>query len=438
MLIKFSALQLLGKLIPGLIGFAAAALLTRLMPPSEFGVYGLVVALVQMIVLAGFSWLGLSVMRIASGGNEEPGLWASSMAVFLTIAIVVACAAAVFSLSPFASGYRAIIAAALLGSLVFAYLDLRSSFYAAACDFAPPMRFSIARAVFGSGAAVAVAYWGGGGLAAALASFTAALLVIFATARRRSMEGLSVDLGVMKSLYSFGLPLIVGLALVAVSTLTDRLILEYHGGKPAVGLYTAAAVLVQSTLLLAGNAIGTAGFPLAVRAYEEGGPLRADHQLRRNAVVLLAFLLPGGAALCVLAPNLARVLVGPHYREALVALTPLLAGAAVLTSIRANWLDHGFHLTRSTGKLAGIAGVMAVVNVAALLILVPAYSHIGAGAAALMTAAAGLVYGAYVAGHVYRMPFPWRELGKIVVAVAVMAAIRWPCCCRNCRNRPRV
>jgi O-antigen/teichoic acid export membrane protein len=422
MLIKFSAFQLIGKFVPGLIGLASAAVLTRILPPDEFGIYGLVVAIAQMTVLAAFSWLGVTVMRLASGHPDDPLFRTSALAVFASVAAVIAAVAGGFALSPVAGSYAGVIAAALFATLVLAYFDLRGAFYAAACNFAPPMRFNIARAFAAAGAAIAAAQWWGGGLAASVAASTAAFLVLLATGRIEHLRRLKLSHESIRKIVAFGGPLVAGFALVAVATLSDRLVLDFFGGKSAVGLYAAGAVLVSSTLQLGGNAVGSAGFPLVVRAYDHGGPGSADAQLRLNAVALLGFLLPGGAGLSILAPNIAEVLVGPWYREALVELMPLLAGAAVIFAIRANWVDHCFHLAGATRKLAEMAGVMALVSLAALIGLVPRYGHLGAGAASLVTAAAGLGYAVHLSRRVYTLPFPWKDAGKVALAVAFMAA----------------
>lgn len=426
MLIKFSAFQLIGKFVPGLIGLAAAAVLTRILPPDEFGIYGLVAAIAQMTVLAAFSWLGVTVMRLASGHPDDPRFRASALAVFASVAAAIAASAGGFALSPFAGGYAGVVAAALFATLVLAYFDLRGAFYAAACNFAPPMRFNITRALAGAGAAIAAAQWWGEGLAASVAASAAAFLVLLATGRIEHLRRLEIDHESVRKVVAFGGPLVAGFALVAVATLSDRLVLDFFGGKSAVGLYAAGVVLVSSTLQLGGNAVGSAGFPLVVRAYDDGGQGGADEQLRLNAVLLLGFLLPGGAGLSILAPNIAEVLVGPWYREALVELMPFLAGAAVIFSIRANWVDHCFHLAGATRKLAEMAGVMAFVSLAALFGLVPRYGHLGAGAASLVTAAAGLGYAVHLSRRVYKLPFPWRDAVKIALAVAFMAvALSW-------------
>jgi O-antigen/teichoic acid export membrane protein len=425
MLLKYGLLQLAGRFVPGVIGFVVVALLTRILPPHEFGIFGVVTALIQLIALAGFAWLGLAVMRFATGRADTGRFMASVFAVFWTAVAVIVVAGALSALMPFATGHVGIIATAVFGGIVFALFDLRGAFYASACDFVSPMVLNIARALVGAVVAVAVAYYGGGGLAVSLASSIAALCIIVFFCR--SLVKLSpVDANDIRRIYAFGLPVAGGLTLFAVSSWSDRLVLSAYSGAAVVGLYAAATAIVQNTLQLAANAIGSTALPLAVLAHENGGPESGDRQLGQNLVALLGLLLPAGVGLCLLAPNVAAVLVGKDYRPAVVELTPFLVGAAVLSGIRANCVDHCFQLAGTTWHLVAIALLMATVNLGALAVLVPLYAHIGAGIAALITAAAGLIYGVVAARRVYRTHVPFLEIGKVVGATVVMSAILIP------------
>jgi O-antigen/teichoic acid export membrane protein len=68
-----------------------------------------------------------------------------------------------------------------------------------------------------------------------------------------------------------------------------------------------------------------------------------------------------------------------------------------------------------------IAFGMVIVNLATLILLVPRFGYLGAGAATLATAASGLTHAVIVSRRIYAMPFPSKELGKIILAVLAMA-----------------
>lgn len=424
MLAKFGLIQLLGKFIPGLIGFLVAAVLTRLLAPEEYGTYSLATALAQLVAFAGFGWMGLSVTRLTTGRPADPSFLSAVLVIFATLTGTMVAGAAVLSLVPDAASHGGIILATVLGATVLAYFDLKSSFYSASFDFTAFLVLNLIRAVTSAAVSLAVAYCGGSGLMTFLASCCAVpVACLISRGKRLLRPAPAIDREMIRRICAFGLPIAGSMTLFAASAWTDRLVLKLYDGAAAVGLYAAAVVVIQTPLQMAAQAIGAAAYPLAVVAYEHGGRSASDRQLEQNLVALLGILLPGGIALCMLAPNLAEVLVGKAYRDAVIALTPFVAATAVISGIRGNFIDYSFQLAGKTWSYFGIAAVMAVVNVAALFLLVPRYGYRGAGAASLATAAAGIAYALIASRRVYRIPFPTREIAKVLSATLAMAMV---------------
>jgi O-antigen/teichoic acid export membrane protein len=421
MLAKYGLIQLLGKFFPGVIGFIVAGALTRLLSPDEYGIYGLAMALAQFVALGAFGWLGLSVVRMAASGPRDRGFESSVRALFGIITAAATSGGMVLYFILAGESYAPIIAAGVLGSIVVASLDLKSSFHTADFDFVAVLAINVVRAAAGAVVAVTVAYLGGTGLSVFLGSSVAMLAACLVSRQRFARRSFVPDLTIIRRICAFGIPIAGSLALFAVSAWTDRLVLSLYSGPAAVGFYTAGMIIVQNTLQWTAQAIGSAAYPLAVVAYENGGRLASDRQLEQNFVALLCFLLPGAIGFCMLAPNIAEVLVGRDYRDAVIALTPLLAAASVISGFRGNFVDHCFQLTGKTWHYMSIAVVTTVINLAALLTLVPHYGYMGAGFASLATGVAGLVYALIASRHVYRIPFPVREIAKVVIAASIMA-----------------
>jgi O-antigen/teichoic acid export membrane protein len=435
MLAKYGSIQLIGKFLPGLIGFFAAAALTRLLPPAQYGVYGLVSALAQLVALSAFGWLGLAILRLATGRAVDNRFAASVFVVFVALAALAAVCGALVFLMPVPPGSAAIAGAVVVGGVVFAYFDVKSSFFTASFDFASFLVLNVVRAAMSAAAALVAAYYLRDGLAAFLVASMATLAVclLFRRPGRTSARG-GVDRQLIARMIAFGTPIAGSLLLFSLSAWSDRLILGIKAGSAAVGFYTAAAVLVQSSLQLAAQAIGSAAYPLAVVAYDSGNRFASDRQLAQNFIVLLGIVLPGAVALSLLVPNITALLIGPEYREPVIRLTPLLACAAAISGVRGNFVDHAFQLTGSTWHYVGISADMAVVSLAALLLLVPNYGYMGAGFAAVLTAVAGFAHAVVASRRVYRLPLPMRDTAKVVAAVLAMALVLG--CVSNGRGAP--
>lgn len=427
MLAKYGSIQLLGRLLPGLIGFLAAAILTRLLPPEQYGAYGLALALSQLLALAAFGWLGLSITRMATGRSIDARFVNSVFALFAVPAASAGIAGACAFLLPLAPGMAAMAAAAVAGSIVFAYLDVSSSFLTAALDFGGFFTLNVSRAVVGAAMTCAAAYWIRDGRAVFACSLLATLAVCLLFPRRaRASVRCGIDRQVVARLFGFGMPIAASLTLFSLSAWSDRLILGIDAGIAAVGFYTAATVVVQYTLQMVAQAIGSAAYPLAVLAYDSGNRLVSDRQLTQNFIALVGVLVPGAVGLSLLAPNVVAVFVGPSYREAVIHLTPLLASAAVSSGTRSNFVDHAFQLTGSTWHYFWISASMAAVNLVALILLVPRYSYMGAGAAVVLTEFTGLAHAVLAARRVYRLPFPARDTAKVAAGVLAMAVALVP------------
>ncbi len=427
MLAKFGSIQLLGRFLPGLIGFLLAAGLTRVLPPEQYGTFGLALALSQLFALGVFGWLGLSITRLATGRTLEFRFATSVFTVFVVPAALACFASGLSFLLPLPEGAAAMIAAVAVGSVVLGYFDVNSAFLTAALDFRGFLALNLSRAATGAVVVLAAAYLTHKGLAAFAVSLMVTVFVCVVFPRRvRICLRSGVDREVLTRLIRFGMPIAASLSLFSLSAWSDRLFLGIYAGIAAVGFYTAATVVVQNSLQMVSQAIGSAAYPLAVLAYDSGNRLVSNRQLEQNFIALIGVLLPGAVGLSLLAPNIVAVLVGPSYREAVIRLTPLLASAAVISGIRSNFIDHAFQLTGSTWHYFWISAGMAVVNLVALIVLVPHFGYMGAGGAVILTELTGLIHALLAARQVYRMPFPLHDAAKVAAGVSAMAVALMP------------
>jgi O-antigen/teichoic acid export membrane protein len=166
-----------------------------------------------------------------------------------------------------------------------------------------------------------------------------------------------------------------------------------------------------------------AGYSLAVRAVEHSAPSVVNRQLSANIILLLGLMLPAACGLTVLSRNIADVIAGPAFAPAVAELTPWLALTALFGAIRGNYLDHAFQLAQRTGRLITVMAVAAILTIALQILLVPYRGAMGAAIATTLAYAISCVH-AWVSGRsVFKLPIPFVEIAKIVVATAVMALV---------------
>ena len=225
-----------------------------------------------------------------------------------------------------------------------------------------------------------------------------------------------------RRLLVFGLPLAGSMALASVAGSGVRALLDALGPAEALGLYTAAFLLVQNTLSVAAAGIASAGYPAAVRALARNDAVAAQRQLAANWSLLLAVLTPMALGMALTAPQIAAALVGPQYTAGVAALTPWLAGAGLFAALRAHGLDHVFQLADRPGRLAGVTVVAATVAVGLTVALVPRFGALGAAMAAMAAAISACGVAFAWGRRIWVVPLPAGAAVRVGGACAVMAA----------------
>jgi O-antigen/teichoic acid export membrane protein len=241
-----------------------------------------------------------------------------------------------------------------------------------------------------------------------------------------SLRPRQFDMEMARRLFVFGWAMALVRALGAASFALDRFLLETLIGTDAVGFYTAAYQLAQTSIVTIGAGIGSATYSLAVRAVESGDLSAVNRQLSRNSTLLLALLMPASIGAAMVSPTLAKLFVGPDYVGPVASLTAWMALAAFFTGFRANYLDHAFQLGHKTHGLLVVVMVTAAVNLVLDIVLIPRFGAVGVAIANLISGATGMFFAAWAARAVMPMPVAWRDAVKIGGAVVAMAIFLWP------------
>ena len=418
MLIRHSALYAAGKLLPGVLGMGATALLTRLLDPPAYGLYGLALVVATFGSTLMFDWLGIAFLRFAQG---EPA--AADTIAWLFVAVLSLAAlgtAAAWGLGWFAGPAGMAAAGGVLLMACFSAFELAARLPVARFQ---PGRFLLmngGRAVLGLAGAAGAAWltrnpaWTVCGTALGALG---GMLLGGVTLRRPAFNP-----ALARRIMAFGLPLAASMALASVASSGVRGLLEALDSAEALGLYTAAFLLVQNTLSVVAAGVASAGYPAAVRLLDRGDPAGARQQLAANWSLLLAVLAPMALGMALTAPGIAALLVGPHYVAGVAMLTPWLAGAGLFAGLRAHGLDHAFQIAGRPGALTGVTALAAMLAVGLTVALAPRYGPAGAAAASFVAAAASCVLALAWGQRVWPVPMPLGTAWRVGVACGVMAA----------------
>jgi O-antigen/teichoic acid export membrane protein len=424
MLIRHSAIYVVAKIFPGVLGMATTALLTRVLAPEDYGLYSL--ALLVMTFGAGlaFDWLGLAYLRVAQNRPDRLVV----VSTFAQIYAALVAATALLALAGLAAGAVApgrdgVFAAGLLMAWAYSWFELVSRFHVADLKPGTYLRMNVGRAVLtllGAGGIAVLtrnAAWTAYGTAAAMLLGT-----LIGGFGRYRLGRASFDAALARAALRFGLPLAASMVLTSLAASGTRAMVDWLGSIEALGLYTAAFVLVQNTLGVVAAGVASAGFSLAVRAVDAGDPAAARRQLEANGTLLLAVLAPAAIGMALTAPSIAATLVGPHYVATVAALPPWMAAGALFAGFRAHYLDHAFQLgRRPLGQIWVTAGGV-LVTLTLDVLLIPRLGPIGAAIAVAIGAVTSMIHAGWAGRAAYDLPLPLRAAWRIAAACIAMGA----------------
>ena len=427
-MLRDSAIYILSRVIPAGLGFATGMALTWLLTPEIYGIYGLGLTVVVLSSGVFFDWLGLSFMRFYQANAENPIFMPTVARIFLLLCLasgLVAAAACLTGLVP--QDYVPLVAISLPGCWAFAWFELSARLQVA--RFRPTRYFwmNLTRNLLILLLGIAAAWAWHSAYSVLAASFLSMLIaaVAFRAPGWRLMSR-AYDPEIGRRLARFGWALALVCAISAGSYAIDRVLLEAMIGTDAVGFYTVAYLLAQTSLMTIGAGIGSATYSLAVRAVESGDAAEINRQLSRNSALLLALLLPAAVGVAMVSPTLAQLFVDPDYVAPVASLTAWMAFAAFFYGFRANYIDHGFQLGHSTHGLLAVMVLAAAVNLGLDIVLIPRFGVVGAAAASLCASVVSVIHGWLAAQRVMRLPIALGDTAKVLAASAVMAAFLWP------------
>lgn len=248
-----------------------------------------------------------------------------------------------------------------------------------------------------------------------LAGNAAAGLYGLAVARRSFGPGVSRP--ELRSMFAYGLPLIIpGLSLWGLS-FVDRFLLAGLSNLGQVGQYAVANRLATPVLFLV-TAFGTAFSPFIFSLYSEDP--EAERRLRARVLNLLTLaLLVVSVALGLFARELIFV-IAPGFHSAYESVGLLVVGATEygLTTV----VLFGISITRQTKWAAIYSAVAALVNVVLNIVLIPFTGQVGAAIATAVAFALLAVLYYRKSQELYLTPYePHRVIRAHLVAIPALA-----------------
>ncbi|WP_280541569.1 oligosaccharide flippase family protein [Chromohalobacter sp. 11-W] len=429
MLIRYTAYYGLARGVPGLLNFLAIAIYTRLLSPSDYGIYALVVVWVGLINVVCFQWIRLSLLRFFPAHLDDPRrLLSTLLLAYTSVASLTGGAGVAVWFAVADESLRTLVLIAVPLIWVQAGFELSLELMRSQLN---PLRYGLmagTRAVIALGLGMLLITWGFGALGPLLAmllGMLVAVVMLGSSLWRGARPSLSLcpDL---KPLLAYGLPLTATFALGFVVSSSDRLLVARLLSHDAVGIYTAGYDLVAQVIDMLLMTVNLAAYPLVVRALEKNGREAAREQLDRNGGLLLMIAVPVTLGFITLAPQIVSLMLGESFRAGATQLVPWVAVAIFMSCIRAFHFDLAFQLSEKTFYQVWINGSAAVVNVALNLMFIPAFGLVGAAYATLIAYGVALALSILLGRRLFAISLITRDNLKVLLCGAIMVACLWP------------
>jgi O-antigen/teichoic acid export membrane protein len=430
MLLRHSLLYLLSHGLPAVISLLTISIYTRLLPPNLYGQYALVLASALLANSVLFQWLRVSLLRFLPAYGERSAILLAALRTgYFAMAGLVLLFGLLASLFAVDAGWRDLILIAIPLILARGWFDLDLSI---AQSRLSPTRYGLlafSKAVLALAAGTALILFGLGAAAPLLGLMLGMLVpsVILMTGEWRAVGWHRPAPDLMRELLAYGLPLTATFALNFVVGVSDRFLVAWFLGTDAAGAYAASYEFAWSAVLFLMMVINLAGYPLVMRAIEQEGEAAARSQLQQNAVLLLTVGLPVLLGAVLLGPNLARVVLGPLFREDGALLLPWIAVAAFLGGMMLYYTNLAFQVGHHTTGQLWVMLVAGLANLGLNLLWIPRFGLLGAAWATIAAYALGVAVGWWLGRRVFPLPGLPVDATKPLVAALLMALALWPC-----------
>jgi O-antigen/teichoic acid export membrane protein len=411
-----------------LVGFGSVAVFTRILEPTEYGRYVLILAGASLAATLAFTWLDAAVARhharSDARGHLEGHLW-TAWRIYAVLAVIGAVlAASLLVLAPISMTLKTAIGFAVASVIIKSGLSVALETRRAAGE---AWRYSLLESFttaggFGLGVVFIIA--GGLGTAGPFAgmALAAALAlafdgpVLFSKARRDRADARRT-----LAYFAYGAPVAVSLIFEHLLSVGDRFVIGAFLGEAATGAYAAGYGVADRSISIIFLWLGATTGPLLISALEHQGRAAAQAVARRTGALMVLIGFPAAAGLALVAEPAARLLIGPEIAMAAAGIIPFIALSGLLNGIMTHYFHEAFVLGRQPRVMAGVMLIAAVVNLGLNLILIPRLGILGAALSTVLAYGAAMIACVIIGRRIFIMPIPVRDGLRAAAATVIMA-----------------
>lgn len=429
MLVKNSLIFGFTTLLKGFCSFLLIAVYTRLLNPSEYGDYIIIMSIVMFVDAFVFQPLRSAVIRHISHEQRSGDMAYISNCMIIHTALSLA--AVLVSFLFFRMGFIDIHAHRLMYELLglMVVCEAFSNFAVALARMRLEYRLfvalSVLKPVLTLLAGVALIYMGWGFSGAVLGFLLGlAICCLWGGLGLRDLAKLRLsyfDPAIARDIIAFSWPLVIMYMFQSGLLAVDRFMIEGFIGGDTTGLYVAAQGVPQKLLAILAASIHLAAYPLAARALDMESRDACHAQLRTNFMLLFGLLFPSVVGMIAVTPALSNVFVGEKFRPFMNDYFAVFALLSLLGCMTQYYFILAFNLVKKNSMLLYPYAAALTINVVLGYILTQRY---GVNGMVVSTVAAnGFLFAAIfvLSRRIFQTPVPVMPMLQIIAASLLMA-----------------
>lgn len=422
-------LYAVATLITGATGFASIYIFSRLLIPSEYGYYYLVLSIVDITSSLATTWINLTLVRFfpSLSPHDKPVFFGRLLAANLAVAVVLVLLA--FLAMPLVglaglSWWLPLIV--LLVVVPQSWLGFVQNLFRAQRR---PQEWLLTSAAMALGRLL-LGWWvlsqlqASGLMLVVVQSMAVLGAAAYAALRLKQpiiINRSSFSWAEMKPILRYGLPLSLVSSGSWLMGGASRVVLGILAGSAAVGVFASAVQLTLQVMQLALYPLQLAAETVSFRVFEREGPQAARSYLSYYSGMLLFISTGVALTLFLLRAQIVDALLAPEYAGA-ATLLAFIAPAIALMQLHPS-LARSFEFSKHTASLSKYTLGVGVLNVCANLLLVPVLREAGSAIATCVTYIT-YVSLTYLGGRKhFAWPLPLRSMLALMLPVGVLVSL---------------
>ncbi len=418
------------KVLPAIVGVVALPIITRLLPPADYGNYILVISAISFLsMIAG--WVGMAVLRFYPA-YEKDGKVAefNDITIRLTfLSVFVVCILSLIALFLFRGRISStlfylmgigilVIVPTTIYSLLLNFLRIRRRVKWFSFFF---IWKSITAIVFGVLLLIFFKLGVAGLLWGTVLSVSIGLPILWkiAAGRRLGEKGLRLQPALELAKYSF--PLVISNLAAWFLSLSDRYLLGFFRGTEEVGIYSVSYQISDYSIMLFTSLFALAFGPLSIIVWEKEGVKGVQKFLSEGTRYFLILCIPAVVGISVLRKPVLHVLSTQNYYEG-SKIIPFVVLGVFLFGLKQRFLATlGFYKKTYISMLCVIAS--GALNIGLNFLLIPKYGYVAAALTTLISYSFLLFLTVIISRRFLTWGFPFKSLLRTIIASGIMGVV---------------